>query len=292
MPPRGTDYVELNRRLAFEDDRRPARDVGVWTRDKLALLAYYLPEFAKLCTEKAGGWYYLDGFAGNGANNAPGFPLAKGTALLGTTQSPPPTRAVLTEQNPTDVAILRERIEPLSTSFRVLEGDANVLIPTELRFFDLPYLPGFCVLDPEGLELDWATIEACAQHRKRGTPYELLIYFSTPGAARAGGVRAEGFAEANRSRLQRLFGNASWEATAWEQARGTLVPGEAGRRYLALYKEQLRGLGYSAVLDRPSMREDGNLVYHMVFASANDAGEKIMRYAFERAYGGQMPFQL
>ncbi len=65
----------------------------------MALLAYYLPAFAKLCTDKVGGWYYLDGFAANGVNRTQEFPLAKGTALIGLSQSPPPTKALLIERN-------------------------------------------------------------------------------------------------------------------------------------------------------------------------------------------------
>ena len=38
--------------------------------NKLALISYYLQPFAKLCARKAGGWYFLDGFAGSGANDA------------------------------------------------------------------------------------------------------------------------------------------------------------------------------------------------------------------------------
>jgi three-Cys-motif partner protein len=292
MAKRGTDYTELNRRLAFEEDGRPARPVGGWTRDKLALLAYYLPEFAKLCSEKAGGWYYLDGFAGNGANAAPGFPLAKGSALLGATQLPPPTAALLIERGHEDAAILAARVLELGLNAKVLQGNANELIPSNIGHFGVPYLPGFCTLDPEGLELEWSTVEACATHRKRGSAYELLIYFSTPGTARSGGVRAEGYIETNRRRLQRLFGNDDWIDIAELQANKSLPAGDAGKLYLELYKAQLLALGYTAVLDRPSMRQDGNLVYHMVFASANEAGLSIMRSAFDRAYGGQMPFQL
>ncbi len=292
MPPKGTDYAESNRRLALEPDGRGARPAGAWTRDKLALLAYYLPEFAKLCTDKAGGWYYFDGFAGNGANDASGFPLAKGSALIGTTQSPPPTKAILVEKNPSDAQILGERISATSVTAEVLAGDCNQLVAAGLLDkFDKRYLPGFCMLDPEGLELDWVTVESCAEHRRRGTPYELLIYFSTPGAARASGVRAEQYVEANRGRLARLFGNRNWEAIAERQAAGGFASGEAGRAYLELYQAQLTTLGYKAVLSRPAVRDDGNLVYHMVFVSANTAGESIMRYAFNRAYGGQIPLQ-
>ena len=68
--------------------------------------------------------------------------------------------------------------------------------------------------------------------------------------------------------------------------------GEAGKRYLALYEEQLRGLGYTTVLDRPAIGDDGNLVYHLVFASANDAGRNIMTYALRKAFAVQPPLQL
>lgn len=291
MAKRGTDYTELSRQLAWTDDGRPARPVGGWTRDKLALLAYYLPAFAKLCTDKVGGWYYLDGFAANGANRTQEFPLAKGTALLGLSQSPPPTKALLIERNHDDVETLRARSVAFRTEALILEGDANELIPKELAFFDLPRLPGFCVLDPEGLELDWETIRACATHRRRGTPYELLVYFSTPGAARTGGVQATGYVEKAEARLARLFGNDAWRDVADLQDEGALAPGEAGKRYLALYESQLRNLGYKTVLSRPSLRQDGVLVYHMVFASANEAGASIMASAFKRAYGSQVPLQ-
>lgn len=115
MPLKGTDYDDLNRRLAFEDDGRGVREVGEWTYHKLALLEYYLPAFAKLCS-KAGGWYYLDGFAGNGANRAPGFPLAKGSALIGVTQQLPPKRAVLIEKDKGHAAVLNARTERTATS--------------------------------------------------------------------------------------------------------------------------------------------------------------------------------
>lgn len=291
MARRGTDYTGLNRQLAWADDGRPVRSVGGWTRDKLALLAYYLPAFAKLCTDKVGGWYYLDGFAANGVNRTQEFPLAKGTALIGLSQSPPPTKALLIERNHDDVETLRARSIPFLTETLVLEGDANELIPKQLAFFDLPHLPGFCVLDPEGLELDWTTIQACAEHRRGRTPYELLIYFSTPGAARTGAVQAAGYVEKTEARLQRLFGNESWREVAQQQGRRVLAPGEASNLYLSMYESQLRNLGYTTVLSRPSLRQDGVLVYHMVFASANEAGASIMASAFKRAYGSQVPLQ-
>jgi three-Cys-motif partner protein len=153
-------------------------------------------------------------------------------------------------------------------------------------------LPGFCVLDPEGLELDWTTIATCAGWRRGAAPYELLIYFSTPGAARTAGVQQTGWVEAAERRLTRLFGTTTWKDIAERQRGGILEPGAAGRGYLDAYKAQLRDLGYSTVLDRPAISSSGTLVYHLVFATANAAGANIMRQAMDRAYSGQLPFQL
>ncbi|MCC7366172.1 MAG: three-Cys-motif partner protein TcmP [Dehalococcoidia bacterium] len=288
---RGTNYDDLNERLAFDDDGQRTRPGGAWSRDKLALLAYYLPAFSRLCTDKAGGWYFLDGFAGNGVNSSPGFPLAKGTALLGAVQEPVAQHAVLVEKDERDAAVLALRTSALGPRVEVLCGDTNQIVGQVLTRFENRRLPGICVLDPEGLELDWATVEACASQRQGKYPYELLIYFSTPGAARSAGVRAPGLAEVNASRLTRLFGGDSWRDISALQSKGMLPAGDAGRMYLSLYEEQLVGLGYSTVFKRAAVREDGPLVYHMIFATGNDAGRNIMESAFRRAYGGQMPLQ-
>lgn len=289
-----TDYDDLYRRLAFVNDGQPIRDVGEWTFHKLALLEYYLPAFARLCQEGPGGWYYFDGFAGNGANRCPGLPLAKGSALIGVGQTPRPLKAVLIERDPGDAAALRARCAARSQFVTVIEDDCNVVIGDALNMLEDIRLPAFCALDPEGLELDWATVAACAAHRSRWNRYryELLIYFSTPGTARSAGVRQDAYADMNERRLNSLFGNDSWKAIAERQQRHSLRPNEAGRLYLDLYKDQLRGLGYSTVLERPAIRSDGGLVYHLVFASANDAGRNIMSDALSRAYAGQLPFQL
>lgn len=289
---KGTDYKKLLERIAFEADGRPCKPVGSWTRNKLALIAYYLPAFARLCQDRAGGWYFVDGFAGNGANRTDGFPLAKGSALLGVTTEPSAKLSLLCEISGPDSRILRERCEPYAERVQVIQRDANEVLPIELRRLENRHLPGFCILDPHGLELDWSTVKACAEHRLGRYPYELLIYFSTPGSARSAGVTAEGYADININRLNRTFGNAGWKVTAELQQSGRLPVGEAGKRYLALYEEQLRDLGYTTVLKRPAIRYDGNLVYHLVFASANDAGRNIMTDAVKNAFAVQPPLQI
>ena len=274
----------------MDDDGLPMRPVKAWTPDKLALLSYYLEPFAKLC-QKAGGWYFLDGFAGNGANSAQGLGIFKGSALIGATQEPRARRVVLIERNGKDAQTLRERCGRVRPDAAIIEGDCNERIGKALGHFGDRWLPAFCVLDPEGLELGWEVIEACAAHRRGSTPYELLIYFSTPGVMRTAAVTAPGMIEFDERALQRVFGNDAWRSIAERQRAGTLDMRSAESEYLSLYEGQLRGLDYRHVMSRPAVTGRGRRVYHLIFASSNDAAHNIMRDALARAYAGQLPLR-
>lgn len=282
---RGTDYERLRESIRMEPDDLPMREVNNWTPDKLALLSYYLQPFARLCSEKAGGWYFLDGFAGNGANDAGEGNTYKGSALIGVTMEPDATRCVLIERRAGDAEALRTRCETLGSDAVVLQGDCNEEITTALGEFEDRRLPAFCLFDPEGLELDWEVIELCAGHRTRGTPYELLIYFSTPGVVRTASVTDERMIAGDERALRRVFGNDAWMPIAERQRAGQMDGTAAWREYLGLYEQQLRDLGYRHVMSRPSFMGDRRLAYHLVFASSSDAGQNIMEDGFKRAYG-------
>ena len=288
---RGTDYDRLLEGIRMEADGLPMRRVREWTPNKLALLSYYLGPFAKLCSEKAGGWYFLDGFAGNGANDAGQLGTLKGSALIGATQEPYARKAVLIEKDAGDARALRERIGRAQSHALVLEGDCNELVQDALSCFDDRGLPAFCVLDPEGMELGWDTIKACFGHRQRSTPYELLIYFSTTGAMRVGAVTDPRLIEGDERALRKLFGNDDWLPIAKRQRDRKLDGHEAGNEYLKLYKRQLEALGYEHVMSRPALASEGRLIYHLIFASSNDTAHNIMRDAQQRAYMGQLPLQ-
>ena len=274
----------------MEDDGLPARPVKQWTPSKLALIAYYLKPFSEICRN---GWYYLDAFAGNGANNAGQLGLFKGSALIGATQPLSATGLALIETDPVNVSDLRTRIHRVRPDALILEGDCNERIGEALDHFDNRGLPGFCVLDPEGLEMSWEVIEVCAGHRERGTPYELLVYFSTPGAMRVASVTDRRMVERNEEALRRVFGGDAWLPVAEKQRAGVLDGTEAGREYLGLYEQQLRELGYRHVMSRPAFAHAGDrgLVYHLVFASSDDKARKIMSQGLERAFAGQLPMQ-
>lgn len=286
---RGTDYDRLLEGIRMDDDGLAMRPVREWTPSKLALLSYYLGPFAKLCSEKAGGWYFLDGFAGNGANDAGQVGTFKGSALIGATQEPFATKVVLIEKGRQNVRTLQKRCERVRPDAVVIEGNCNEQIGAALEQFGDRRLPAFCVLDPEGLELDWGVIETCFGHRQHSTPYELLIYFSTPGAMRTAAVTDPRMIEGDERALHRVFGNDDWLPIAKRQRARRLDGREAGNEYLKLYKRQLEALGYRYVMPRPAIAHDHQLIYHLIFASSNNTAHNIMRDAQQRAYVGQLP---
>ena len=288
---RGTDYARLLKGIRMDDDGLPMRPVREWTPSKLALLSYYLRPFAKLCSEKAGGWYFLDGFAGNGANREQGLGMFKGSALIGAAQEPLATEVVLIERGRQNARTLRKRCEQVRPDATIIKGNCNERIGDALEHFDNRRLPAFCMLDPEGLELGWDVIEACATYRQRGTPYELLIYFSTPGVMRTAAVTDQRMIKGDERALRRVFGNDDWRAIAERQRAGVLDGRQAGREYLSLYERQLRKLGYRYVMPRPAIAHDHQLIYHLIFASSNDTAHNIMRDAQQRAYMGQLPLR-
>lgn len=300
MPGRqGTDYERLRESIRMEPDGLPMRKVNNWTPDKLALLAYYLEPFANLCHDKAGGWYFLDGFAGNGGNDARQLGKYKGSALIGATQQPEAKRVVLVEKSPRNIQALRKRCERERPDTVVIAGDCNEVIRRALSHFDYRQFPAFCVLDPEGMELAWETVEICAKAREKNNPddekpalHELLIYFSTPGVIRTAAVTDQRMIAGDENALRRVFGNDDWRPIAERQRAGALSGKAAGREYLALYKGQLEELGYEYVMSRPSIGTRGNLIYHLVFATTHPAGRNIMQDALRSAYASQLPLRL
>ena len=289
MPRRGTDYARLAAAVQFGlPDGGPTRPVHRWTVDKLAILAYYVPVFADICTRNARGWYFVDAFAGCGVNDVAGEYWYKGSALVGMAAKPSPNFALLVEADPVQAEGLRPRAAGFGVPHHVATANANAELPALMqRHLTNRHLPGFVVLDPEGLELAWSTVEAVATHRsQRYTPYELLVYFSTPGTARMGGLRGSPHAE---QMLTQLFGNDSWRSTWIRYQSGELRPGEAGARYRSLYCDQLRGLGYEHVIERPVPTPRGTLVYHLLLATNDKTGARLLNEASERAFLNNLP---
>ena len=149
--------------------------------------------------------------------------------------------------------------------------------------------PCFCLLDPEGTELRWVTIQKVARVSGRRRKPELLILFPLQmGILRLMTVVSP-MSRHHRRLVSSTFGSSSWSEIYEARLQGRLAPAEAKAQYVALYCANLRALGYRSaeprVISAParpgSARQER---YYLVFATDHPDGERIMSGVFKRWY--------
>lgn len=266
------------------DDGLAIRDAQEWARFKLDIIACYLPAFSEACAT-AGQHYVVDAFAGPGVNRFADGELRWGTPLLALHTSPPITRVLAVDPDPTVRAALEQRTAEFGPRALVCDGDANHDLLPLMRAHLEDWAPVLAVFDPEGTELDFATVEAVSEWRQGKTKAELLVLLAT----HTGFLRMlwEDLPEWASEHMDRLYGTTAWRDIYRDRRTGEISPDEATSRYVRLYADQLRGLGYEHVLDREIRMggRGGRLGYFLLFASQHPAGKEIMEHCFDDRFG-------
>jgi len=167
-----------------------------------------------------------------------------------------------------------------SLQIEVRQGDANVVVDDILKILPKTQ-PVLAFLDPEGSELDWATIEKIARH-KQGKPYKIeqfILFPSDTGIIRF--FPRDAAKLVYEDKLDRMLPSAAgWRALY--KLRDQLTTAEFRRRLLNEYVSGLKALGYKHVPQpRLVCKPDGRPLYFMVFATDNEVGLKIMSAALE-----------
>ena len=271
--------------LQAEDDGLLARPTGDWALHKLAILSNYFRRFNQ-ASQRSRTRNYVDGFAGPGLNFIPagGGEFIWGSPLLASRAIPAFTDLLLMEENANAHAALQARLDH-DRRARVIQGDCNELLASMMRTALNPLAPTLCVLDPNGVELRWSTVEEVSRFRSGPRKTELLITFARNMALlRLLRVRGD-IDDATRFLIDRYFGTREWEPIYEQRVSGTLQPAQASERYLHLYENRLRDvLEYKHVFSTTVRRRgnEGGPLYLLTFASDDDAGDRIMRYVFER----------
>jgi three-Cys-motif partner protein len=258
-------------------DGLPARDAASWTEEKLMILDAYLNAFAKAC-QTASGWYGLDLFAGTGLN----WSTTRDTAINGSTlialeaQAPAATKVLMAEKHPAAFEALSKRTGRFGDRAVRFKGDANQVVAEMLAVLPTR-APAFSFLDPEGSELMWDTVDAIAAHKRGHSHFKIeqLILFPTD----MGFVR---LAPDHPELVTRIYGHDRWKDVYARRSADELTPEQARGEYVRLYAEGLTSLGYRTVLDRQITKSNGSPMYFLIFATDNDAGEKIMDWVFDR----------
>ncbi len=82
--------------------------------------------------------------------------------------------------------------------------------------------------------------------------------------------------------VTRIYGHDGWKDIYGRRESGQISAEEARGEYVRMYAEGFKRLGYRTVLDRQIKKSNGQPMYFLIFATDNDAGEKIMDWVFDR----------
>jgi three-Cys-motif partner protein len=150
----------------------------------------------------------------------------------------------------------------------------------------LRWAPTFAFIDPDGMEFEWRTLEALAAHKrgyrslsssKREYKVELWLLFPTQGIVRTLALEADRVMPEHEIRATSLFGTEAWRAIYNRRVEDKLSARDAKEEYVNLMRWRLsEDLGYHRTHPLELKNTRGGTIYHMVFATDNDAGDKIM----------------
>jgi three-Cys-motif partner protein len=273
------------------------RTWGYWTQLKLGMLRDYLSQFA-VVSKAQSERIYLDAFAGEGdgrdrltgeefhGSARIALDVGDGTGF---------TRFRYFELGP-KAAELKTALQAdyPDRDIRVYAGDCNVTIPRALaELKELNWAPTFAFVDPDGMEVAWETLAALADH-KRGyraasstkpeNKVEIWMLFPSAGIMRTLALDAETLPDRDIARATRLFGTERWRSIYELRRSEQMAAKQSREEYVNLMRWRLeQDLGYRYTHPFELRNTAGAPLYHMILATDNDAGTRIMSAIYTNA---------
>jgi three-Cys-motif partner protein len=293
---------------------------GRWTDEKLEQLRKYLAAYMRIMTANPRAAYiqkvYFDAFAGSGervdtgTNHGDTIPqsvetdaeaadLRKGSVQVALETEPAFDQYVFVEKNAAYAAklgSLREQYPNLSTRIIIERGDANDVLVRWCRTTDWQKTRAVVFLDPYGMQVDWATIEAIAATKA----IDLWILFPLGQGVNRLLTRDTPPPASWAARLTRFFGNDDWRNKFYRpraQSSFLDLPGAVekntdldaiGDYFLERLKAIFAGVAEPAL---PLRNSKGAPIFLLYFAAGNEKGAptavKIARDDIMKAWGGR-----
>jgi three-Cys-motif partner protein len=257
-----------------------------WSARKHAILREYLPAFCTALSQVSkrhydGVIWYVDGFAGAGRHekdNSPGSPLL---ALEAIEKLPYDIRCLNVEEDKACFASLEREIaaHPKVTN---MCGDFNDVVDEVLS--TVHNCPTLFFLDPFGMK-DLPMVGQLEKIARRSLATDVLLRYDTHGISRvigAAGNITDSRSSAHCQSLDRIFHGSGWRSIADNTPTGK----ERDEVLLAHYLTQITGIRggrFRFAAAYPIRTIEGNLKYHMVFATGNRLGVKLMSDVLHQA---------
>ena len=286
----------MDKYLLPENDGLPARIFGKWTAIKIDYLQRYIDLFETSMRGKP--WCarcYLDLYSGAGKYQIEGqSSVHLGSALVGITTKHPFTNYFFTDKSQENVDMLMKRCESvINIKKKFYVGDANIRVKEIVeeikslernRSRDQWTSLNLAFLDPDGLELEWTTIESLASVNKM----DLIIYYSQSGLTR----NFENCINLDtETDIDRFFGDNEWRNIYRASQHGKSLG--LHRKLIDYYKHKLSTLGYADIKDiedgaEPLMKNSKEApLYRLIFASKHARGHDFWNKVIKKDAFGQ-----
>ncbi len=291
----------MEKYLLPEDDGLPARDSGEWVKEKLFYVQRYIDTFE--IAMRNGSWRqrnYIDLFSG------PGKCVIRGTnehllgsPLLSLNTQYPFTDYYFGDLDQQNIDWLKERTQVSKVSqdhIHYLAGDANrnvMKVTHDIERVDKVFIKGLgsclnlALLDPEGLELEWTTVEALGKMKTM----DLIIHYSQNGLTR----NLDKYLDSNDDTIiDKFFGDRRWR-NVYKDSLSKQETSGRHRMLIDYYKANLSKMGYVVINDQQQTTREPLIrnterkapLYRLIFASKHSLGNKIWNEITKKNYYGQ-----
>lgn len=283
------------------DDGLPTRESGEWVKEKMFYVKRYIDTFEVAMRGKD--WrrrIFIDLFAGPGkCNIRESAEIILGSPLLALQTSHPFTDYYFVDMDQQNLDTLARRSQSSTVPaehVHLLVGDANQRvdeIAADIAKFDKQFIKGLlpCLnlafLDPEGLELEWETVETLGRMNRM----DVIIHYSQNGLTRN---LDRCYASQDETVVDRFFGDRNWRQVYKNVSEKKEKIG-IHRALIDYYKSKLNKLGYVVINDSEEIAREPLIrntkrnapLYRLIFASKHPLGNKIWNEVTKKDVYGQ-----
>ena len=268
--------------------------IGLWTEIKLQIIREYTAAYTTILKEQSWcrSYAYIDAFAGGGEfvskedqeRLIPGSPMN----ALNVPNKFTEYHFIDIEQSKIDKLreLTTERPEKKSIQFYV--GDANQVLRKNIipKFPYSSFKRALCILDPYGVDIEWATIASLAPVKTM----DVFINFPLMDINRNAALKKLETADPQQgARLTKIWGDESWKELIYVEQGGlfnapVLIKKIRGNEILKQgFRERLKHkAGFSCVPEPILMRnKTGGSLYFLFFASQKQVAQNIAQHIFE-----------
>ncbi|MCK4905531.1 three-Cys-motif partner protein TcmP [bacterium] len=263
------------------------KKVGEWSERKLACIYKYLSAYSNIIS-RAGyqEYYFIDGFAGSGfCTSKKTSKTISGSATLALEINPPFSCYFLVELTEKKVKEL-EKLKKLfpKLPIKIFKGDCNVEIIKVLNQIN-NNIPFIALLDPQAGDLYWDTIIKISEKSKA----ELLINFPFGMAINRYMPLWKGktIDTEMRKKLIKIFGSEEWDSIYQERRKRTISASIAKGKYLNIYLQGLKGLGFKYYAVKNIKNSHNVHMYYLIFATRKRRGLEKMKDHFVEGEPGR-----